>query len=848
MDAMGNYTGGSVDPFAAPDNSTTATTQVAQTAPAPQSTRVNGIPSKYRTGPVSADYNASIAQQESGNNPNIGFHNREKGTAYGTYGLTDAAYQDARRANPNLPVDKTQSTPEQQTAAMNAYTQGNAAQLKKFGIEPTDSNLSAAHLLGATGLKRFNESGYLSPQAIAANGGEENLRKIVNQRLGGQAGPASGAVEPNVPQARPQEGVAVATGQGIQGSQTVMGPTSPEAVEQQAQQFAQELQPYATTATTAITPTAEQGMIGGGLRMDGKTQADLERDRQHNTILNSNSQETLSKLAFDINTPKDVANAALDKLHGTMAVDTGMNKAKKIMADLGANPNPQALNKAMNDKDTGSYFKVLLFQALGWTGKAQQELDKINPKTVYSQTSLDGINYRTKVNPNTNEILGAWDADGVPTDQKTLNKINAEGFNAKAMGNVKELVKVGDKTIGVYQDGSMIDLATKQRYTGSLAGAEKIVGTGIEGGETGLVDPTTNVGGYSRAYENNKLVIRDAAGKIVEDEGIKSRIIKTGVGGETPAQKAMNKRVEAALEQLTKDYKVPTDEQKIKALRDRAVPDAMIEEKLGLTPGSLKAPGKPAGGPVSAGPAPAAPVSPQQAAPAGTSAGVKPVSAGIGPKPQQPEFRPQRPGEDNKSYDAYQKQVKESYDSELDVWKKKQDRVEKRAEELPAKQQAAEESLSIVDRLVKHPGFSDVIGFPNILTGIYSPPTTDARNFKALYKQVQGDQFLAAVRQMRGSGALSEVEGEKATAAISAMQDPYISEAEFKNNAKIYMDVIKRGIDAQRREVGLDPVYPDVKPAGAGSAPAAGGVAPGTRKTIPGRGDFIFDGKGWKPA
>lgn len=416
MDAMGNYTGGSVDPFATPDNSTTATTQVAQTAPAfaPQPARVNGIPSKYRTGPVSADYNANIAQQESGGRADIGFHNKEKSSAYGPYGMTTAAYQDARKVNPTLPEDITQATPEQLTAGQDAYTQQNAKYLTNYGIEPTANTLGAAHFLGAKGLSDYMKTGYISPQAAAANGGEENVRKIVNARLGGQAAPASGAAQPAAPQ-----------------TQTAINPETGETYQQ--------LVPTAEAAPAPISPEqaapapapAEQPYTGAGLTISGKTQADLERDRQHTSILNSNSQEILSKLAFDPNTPRDVASAAFDKLHGTMAVQTGMDRAKQKMAELGTSPNPQALTKAMNDKETGSYLKVLLFQALGWTGKAQQELDKIMPSVTYSGVTLPtGENYNVKYNKTTGEAIAAWDSQGQPvTDKATLGAIAAGGVN-----------------------------------------------------------------------------------------------------------------------------------------------------------------------------------------------------------------------------------------------------------------------------------------------------------------------------------------------------------------------------------------------------------------------------------
>jgi hypothetical protein len=139
-------------------------------------------------------YNTSIAQQESGNNPNIGYHNPQAGSAYGTYGITAPGYQDARKLNPALPQDITQATPAQQTQAMDAYTQQNAKYLTNYGVEPTQQNLAAAHFLGAKGLSDYLRDGTISPAAAQANGGEEKVRAIVNARLGGQPAAASGAV------------------------------------------------------------------------------------------------------------------------------------------------------------------------------------------------------------------------------------------------------------------------------------------------------------------------------------------------------------------------------------------------------------------------------------------------------------------------------------------------------------------------------------------------------------------------------------------------------------------------------------------------------------------------------
>ena len=173
--------------------------------------------------------------------------------------------------------------------------------------------------------------------------------------------------------------------------------------------------------------------------------------------------------------------------------------------------------------------------------------------------------------------------------------------------------------------------------------------------------------------------------------------------------------------------------------------------------------------------------------------------SGIGPKPTEPTIRPPYLGERKDQYDAYVKRTQEGYKSELELYNKKQDRMEKEAEDLVKVKGKAEESIAIVNDLLTHPGFSDVIGMPNILTGIYSPPGSDARNFKSLYDQLKGTTFLSAYDTLRGTGAISNAEGATARKAVAALEDPYISETEFRRNAKIYIDTIKRGIN---REIG----------------------------------------------
>jgi hypothetical protein len=110
--------------------------------------------------------------------------------------------------------------------------------------------------------------------------------------------------------------------------------------------------------------------------------------------------------------------------------------------------------------------------------------------------------------------------------------------------------------------------------------------------------------------------------------------------------------------------------------------------------------------------------------------------------------------------------------------------------------------------IMAHPGLDKTIGNPLILnTPLAMIPQSDRREFKQKYQQLAGQEFLAAFAQLRGGGSITEVEGAKAEQAISALKDTGISPAEFKKNAWILQDVVKRGIDSQRALVGQEPKY-----------------------------------------
>jgi hypothetical protein len=359
------------------------------------------------------DYNARIAQQESGANPNIGYHDRNKGSAYGTYGMTAAGYEDARKINPSLPQDITQASPEQQTQAQNAYTQQNAKYLQNYGVEPTQQNLAAAHFLGAKGLSDYLKTGYISEAAARANGGAENVKRIVDQRLGGQAAPASGAVQ------RPQPVAPVAPEAQTQPAQVAepVAPVSPEAPQTQAPQNMYSL------AKPQAQPTTSTAYID-----------------QYQTA--QNDPAALMKMGTDENIPEWMRDRSRNR---AADIITQQREQTKAQADL-ATKTPSDLARLMTErKKDGSWGKYILFGMLGMTALRDEEAGKLGIGSDKIFTGADGKSYLVKVGANGAPIEG-FNSEGKALTPEEM--IQAVGQGQVQKGATTHTGKMQDVTTG----------------------------------------------------------------------------------------------------------------------------------------------------------------------------------------------------------------------------------------------------------------------------------------------------------------------------------------------------------------------------------------------------------------
>jgi hypothetical protein len=186
----------------------------------------------------------------------------------------------------------------------------------------------------------------------------------------------------------------------------------------------------------------------------------------------------------------------------------------------------------------------------------------------------------------------------------------------------------------------------------------------------------------------------------------------------------------------------------------------------------------------------------------------------------------------------------EAYDSAAGTADAKAD-AEKRAA-LPKTVAQAEDMLSTIDLLVDHPGMPSAVGWQgNLPEWAVAPGGSDAAGFMTVMKKIEGQAFLQAFESLKGGGQITEIEGQKATQAITRLSRN-LSEEEFKQAAAELREVIDKGLDRARRGVMVDTQGREVpaRPEAETQTPAA---QPGTGPRI----GMIEDGyrfKGGDPA
>ena len=424
---------------------------VAAPAPAPAPARpaaaVSALPQ---------DYNSRIAQMESGGNPNIGYHDRARSSAYGKYGLTDAAWTDIQRANPALAgVRKEQATPEQMEMAQNTHTQNLQRRLTGLGIEANANTLSAAHFLGAQGLANYLRDGSISPAAARANGGYDKTKAIVDGRLGGSAAPASGAAaaRPVAPGIQTRPAINQETGE-------VYQEIVPEAERIPLDQPFRVTVPMSGQAPAApvVPGAAPEGFTGQGLQLPPQrpqpaaspsTQA-IQRYQD-----SQNDPMALLKLRNDESVPAFIHERAGNQAYELLNRERKTAAAEQQVERMVASGDQNAIARTMASKpktEEGSFLKAVLYAKLGLTDLAAEEQMKLGAGSRWtSVTGPNGENALVKVAANGRPLEGIK-SDGTAFSDNELVQYGGGGVLGKG-ASVSAEVYVDTKTGNRYRSG-----------------------------------------------------------------------------------------------------------------------------------------------------------------------------------------------------------------------------------------------------------------------------------------------------------------------------------------------------------------------------------------------------------
>lgn len=113
----------------------------------------------------------------------------------------------------------------------------------------------------------------------------------------------------------------------------------------------------------------------------------------------------------------------------------------------------------------------------------------------------------------------------------------------------------------------------------------------------------------------------------------------------------------------------------------------------------------------------------------------------------------------------------------------------------------ARTSVALIDQVLRHPGRETGTGLSSVLDPRNYVPGTDAKDFEIARKQLEGRAFLEAFESLKGGGQITQVEGEKATAAMGRLSSAQ-SDAEFESALRELQGIFGVAADAadQRKQ------------------------------------------------
>ncbi|SCB16523.1 phage tail tip lysozyme [Rhizobium hainanense] len=116
---------------------------------------------------------------------------------------------------------------------------------------------------------------------------------------------------------------------------------------------------------------------------------------------------------------------------------------------------------------------------------------------------------------------------------------------------------------------------------------------------------------------------------------------------------------------------------------------------------------------------------------------------------------------------------------------------------LPAVEGAANQILSSIDSLANDPYLPKMLGKSSYLPNV----TTDSQRVQSKMDQITGQTFLQAYNTLRGAGQITEVEGQKATAAMGRLNTAQ-SEKDYRDALGDLRTVVQNAVQRARQQAG----------------------------------------------
>lgn len=622
----------------------------------------------------------------------------------------------------------------------------------------------------------------MPPQPQAQPRPQPQAQPAMGQMPPANYGMATGQAPTGIrmPQAQPPAAVAAAPGASLA----------------QAGQVAQ-AQPV---AGTPFTPTAEREVAQPKLWVQAANDAGSDLAKLFDVAANHPESRDMivgkMELALKNKTKEDAAKKLFEDAAG------GSLKAQN---EIFQNLRPEK-GKPKEEITTGDYVKAILYKRLGLDALALDVQNKIIGKeTKFGQVSLGGSNWEIETDPS-GQIIRAKDENGVIATESTLNKLRAgaQKFGSQAFGFTGEANTIPQGQADAGQE-------YRQR-TNSISGAiENVITTGPNANKiySGPPGSAKSVGtSYSKALNDafikyktkpeleSATKMREIAVQVDSGDGktiaaVDAQIRQmtpqifnqitggqagtppapTGVGGTAAPGTSIDPNAVARTDRDIAEL----DRQIVRATQSTAIDPARKAQQLQVLNDernrllTAKQNMTPAGVPVQAAPA--------------QGGGV-----GVG-------------GGSLASQLKTQTEAAQEVGTDLGKIKVNQPKTEANADYL----------ITRINELITHPGFETSVGRKGISYGfgLTKDPIfagTDAADWQARFKEVGGQSFLQAIENLRGLGALSNLEGESATKAIQRMSTSQ-SEKEFKTAAQDFNEIIQRGVDRNREKLGQAPKY-----------------------------------------